>query len=656
MDGGRLEVATDFFEYQDQARRNTTRLVGLFALAVLAIGAMLYAIAAVVIGFRGTDPVTGSAVFAIQWVDPALMLQVALLTLLVVGGASLYRIAQLSGGGRVVAEGLGGRLLHSDSAVALERQLLNVVEEMAIASGTPTPPVYLLDQEAGINAFAAGFTPSDAVIGITRGCAERLSRDELQGVVAHEFSHILNGDMRLNIRLMGVLYGILVIGMIGFFLLRSSFWVGAGSRRSSRDNSAMAMVAIGAGLMGVGALGMLIGNLIKASVSRQREFLADASAVQYTRNPAGIAGALKKIGGFDLAASIESPAAAEASHMFFGRAVSSGMNAFFASHPPLDERVRRLDPSWQGVSEAGSGTPGVAAGVSATAAGFAGAGAAQSLAESPVEQIGRVSTAHLEYAARLVEELPKPLVAAAREPYGARAVIYALLLDADPRSRRRQLEALDRAADDGVAALTREFRTSIETLGVRHRLPLVDLTLPALRELSAAQYRNFQLRVRELVEADERIDLFEWTLQRILLAHLAPSFEGARNRPGRPVSAKRLGRQLAVVLSTLARVGGPSESEMDTLVRQSGEALGVPEVALLPVDQVGLAPLDRALTDLAALAPAQKRQLLRACARIIAADRRIADDEAELFRAVADTLGCPVPPLLPGQPWDRSET
>jgi len=642
-------MATQFFEHQDRARRHTTRLVFLFGLAVVAIVLGLYVLAAVATGFRGTDPRTQQLVFEIVWLDPLLMLHVGLLTLVVVGGASLYRISQLSGGGRVVAEGLGGRLLHSDSNAPLERKILNVVEEMAIASGIPTPPVYFLDHEEGINAFAAGFSPSDAVIGITRGCAQQLSRDELQGVVAHEFSHIMNGDMRLNIRLMGVLYGILVIGMIGYFLLRSSLWAGVASRRSSRDNSTMVMVAGGIALMVLGFLGTLFGNLIKASVSRQREFLADASAVQFTRNPDGIAGALKKIGGFEGGSHIESPGAPESSHLFFGQALSSGFNSLFATHPPLAERIKILDPNWQGTMSQTDTEPGTTPSRSAVAAGFAGDGSAAAFTGSAIDQMGRISTAHLDYAVRLLRELPAAVQEAAHDPFAARAVVYALLMDADPESRELQLGILDTKGEPGVPELTRKLLPEVERLGPAHRLPLIDLALPALRDLSISQYKRFQGLVQDLVEADQRIDLFEWTLQRILLTHLAPNFEGVR-RPGRRLRSNRQLRQvLETILSSLARVGSLSESAMRQSVASAGRTLVKAELQLLPEDKVGLASLDEALGLAASLDSRAKEHLLRACAQVIAADGEVADSEAELFRAIGDSLGCPVPPLLPGQ-------
>ncbi|HIG72360.1 MAG: M48 family metallopeptidase [Myxococcales bacterium] len=640
-------MATQFFEQQDRARRHTTRLVFLFGLAVVALVLGLYVLAAVATGFRGTDPRTDQLVFEIVWLDPLLMLHVGLLTLVVVGGASLYRISQLSGGGRVVAEGLGGRLLHADSNAPLERKILNVVEEMAIASGIPTPAVYLLDHEGGINAFAAGFSPSDAVIGITRGCAEQLSRDELQGVVAHEFSHIMNGDIRLNIRLMGVLYGILVIGMVGYFLLRSSLWAGAASRRNSKDNSAMAMVAGGIALMALGFIGTLFGNLIKASVSRQREFLADASAVQFTRNPDGISGALKKIGGFDAGSHMESAAAPESSHLFFGQALRSGFNSLFATHPPLAERIKILDPSWQGEMTEISSEAAPSSG--AATAGFAGGGVAPAFAGSAVDQMGRISTAHLAYAVQLLRELPPAVKEAAHDPYAARAVVYALLMDADPESRKLQIDIIDAKGERGVPELTRKLLPEVERLGRAHRLPLIDLVLPALRDLSASQYEGFRGVVQDLVQADQRIDLFEWALQRILLTHLAPNFEGV-HRPARRLRSKhQLQQVLETILSTLARFGNLSESAMRESVASAGRTLVKAELRLLDDDKVGLAALDEALGLAASLDSRAKELVLRACAQVIAADGEVADSEAELFRAIGDSLGCPMPPLLPGQ-------
>ncbi|MDG2049114.1 MAG: M48 family metallopeptidase [Myxococcota bacterium] len=650
-------MASQFFEHQEAARRSTAGLVFLFICAVLGIIALLYAVAVGLTAQPVVDAYGRTTSAQLEWWQPQLLVQVALATLAVVAGGSLYKISQLSGGGSVVAEQLGGRLLASDTPDPDARRLLNVVEEMAIASGTPTPPVYLLDDEEGINAFAAGFTPSDAVIGITRGCIRQLSREELQGVIAHEFSHILNGDMRLNIRLMGFIHGILLLGIIGYFLLRSSMFAGGG-RRNSRDNSGLIMLAAGIGLMIAGFVGTFFGNLIKASVSRQREFLADASAVQFTRNPAGIAGALKKIAGFDNGSALESPAAPEASHMFFSQGLRGGIQNLFATHPPIKERIQRLDPSFvASPSEAPGGQAVMPASQTNGAASLAGpskpAGTiSTALPDHPdgsgIESIGAPTKAHLDHARTLVERFPDTLIAACREPYGARAVFYALLIDDDESVRQRQLERLNRFAEEGLADQTRQWMPEIRRLGSAARLPLVDLTLPALRRLSPKQYRSFRDNVRSLVEADQQIDLFEWVLHRVLFAHLAPHFEKVRTKPRRK-SIQSLSRPCSVVLSALARLGTADPSETQAAFEAGAEALAPVTIQWLPADQCDLVALDRSLKQLTRATPLAAQKILTACAACIASDDVVAEAEAEVVRAIADSLDCPMPPLLPGQ-------
>ncbi|MHC4452933.1 MAG: M48 family metallopeptidase, partial [Planctomycetota bacterium] len=438
----------DFFDRQDVARRKTGLLVVLFALATLSIIASVYLV------------VAGAMVYATKEVDfwhPELLVVATVATVAVIAGGSLYKIAVLRGGGSVVAASLGGKLIAQDTTDVTERKVLNVVEEMAIASGTPVPPVYMMQDEKGINAFAAGYTTNDAVIGVTRGCVEHLSRDELQGVIAHEFSHIFNGDMRLNIRLIGILNGILIIGMIGYFVMRTMFYTGGGRRRGKDGSATLAILAIGVGLMIVGFLGTLFGNMIKAAVSRQREFLADASAVQFTRDPGAVAGALKKIG--SLGSSVGNPAAAEVSHMFFARAITSGVNSMFSTHPPLKSRILRIDPGWDGTfpefdprkppapsrqvkekqaPRAGIDVGEIVTGAAILASATAGASAKSgetAAASGGVAQIGQPTPAHVEYAGQLLRGLPSPVAEAAREPYGARAVIYALLINREEDAR-----------------------------------------------------------------------------------------------------------------------------------------------------------------------------------------------------------------------------
>ncbi|MGQ9592640.1 MAG: M48 family metallopeptidase, partial [Planctomycetota bacterium] len=336
----------NFFEHQERARKKTQLLVFLFALAVVGIGLGIYLTLLLVLGLARPEAewTAGAPVVRSQPVSlwqPQLFFWSLGGTAAFVGLVSLFRTATLKQGGGVVARMLGGRLVSRDTRDLAEKRLLNIVDEMAIASGIPVPEVYVLDGESGINAFAAGFSTDQAAVAVTRGTLETLDRDELQGVIAHEFSHILNGDMRLNIRLIGILFGILAIAVTGRFILRST-----AGRSSRRGKGSGAIVLLGLALMLIGYIGVVVGRMIQAAVSRQREFLADASAVQFTRNPHGIGGALLKIAQHLYGSALESPRAAEVSHLLFGEGSRpSFLASVFATHPPLEERVRRIDPS-----------------------------------------------------------------------------------------------------------------------------------------------------------------------------------------------------------------------------------------------------------------------------------------------------------------------
>lgn len=647
-------MATDFFDRQSTARRKTKWLVVVFVLGVIGlVGTTVVATAIAVDYGRGYVPGTAldrpTERKPYPWQIPVWAGAGALV---LIGGGTMFKIAQLAGGGSTVAERLGGRRVYPNTNDRTERKLLNVVEEMALASGVPVPPVFLLTNEKGINAFAAGFSPSDAVIGVTRGCAEQLTRDQLQGVIAHEFSHILNGDMRLNLRLIGILHGILLLGLVGREVL---YIAGRSGRGSSRRGGGIVYIAlIGLALMVLGFLGTFLGNLIKAAVSRQREFLADASAVQFTRLPSGIAGALKRIGAAVFGSKLESPCAAEASHMYFSQGVWAGLSGLLATHPPLDERIRRLDPQWDGKyppplpsDMAADVTDRAAAGLVGGEAGRPGRAEPSVGVERAADQVAHPTEIHRQYVAELVAAMPREVVDAAHEPYGARALVYAMLLDQDADVRAAQLRTLEKNADANVFELTLRLAKYVNQLDVRARLPLVDMAMPALRALSPGQYETFRGCFVALVKADERLSLFEWTLHQMLLRHLQPQFEPVRRPQIRYYGLQRLAEPVSVLLSTLARA-----SQSDDQVAFDAGARQIPDVAvgLLPAEACGLGQLNDALRQLAQVAPKHQRRLVDACAAAISADGRVNVEEGELLRAVCDVLDCPLPPLLPGQP------
>jgi Zn-dependent protease with chaperone function len=326
----------NFFKRQDEMRRASRRLVVLFGLAVVAVVAAVDLL--VVLLMRQADARRLGYVPPLgDWVasHSAVVVGTTLIVFAVILIASFYKTMVLGGGGGVVARSLGGVRISPDTTDPQQRRLLNVVEEMAIASGVPMPEVYLLEHESGINAFAAGHNPSNAAIGVTRGTLTTLNRAELQGVIAHEFSHILNGDMKLNVRLMGLLFGLLVIALIGRTVLR-----GASRVRGDRKGGVLVVLLIAVAVLVIGYIGLFFGRLIQAAVSRSREALADASAVQFTRDPSGLRGALVKIGASAAGSRVANPEVEEVAHMLF----APGMSRFFATHPPLLERLKAIDP------------------------------------------------------------------------------------------------------------------------------------------------------------------------------------------------------------------------------------------------------------------------------------------------------------------------
>lgn len=643
----------DFFQAQDDARRSTWRLVLLFALAVICLIVLTNVLILIVFEQMATHN-SKQAVNIVGQVDWRFFFMVGAAVTSVVIVGSLYKILQLSGGGSVVAESLGGTPLNPASRDLLERRLLNVVEEMAIASGTAVPQVYLLNDEDGINAFAAGFKPGDAVIGITRGTMERLSRDELQGVIAHEFSHILNGDMRMNIRLIGILHGILVIGLIGQHILRG---MSHGRSRSSKKDGAGGILVLALGLMAIGYAGTFFGNIIKASISRQREYLADSSAVQFTRNPSGIAGALKKIGGLyddEPGSKLETPNAPQMSHAYFSQGIVIHLfRSLFATHPPLQDRIKRIEPSWNGkylsshtateheVTEEAN----VAASRDSRLKTGKHAGLA-AVAASLMENIGRPSPDQLDYAQQLLNTLPANILDNIHDPYGARAIIYCLLMHKDAEIRTRQFNQLQQYADTGVHDLTGKLHSQVTEMGIEKRLPLIELAMPALRKLSAQQYNMFKNNLQALIAMDSKVDLFEWSLQKILLNYLEPVFSKSSPRTAKYHSLQKVRPECEILISLLLHACTSNQQEQLNGFNAARKELGFQQMALLPRDQVSLDRLNSAIDELSLLMPLLKPRLLKACLLAITQDRNYSATEMELMRAIADTLDCPIPPYV----------
>jgi Zn-dependent protease with chaperone function len=597
--------------------------------------------------------------------------------------AMLLKHASLRPGGRAVAELMGGRLVTSGSADFKEKQLLNVVEEMAIASGLSVPPVYILPEE-GLNAFTAGrsgYDRPDVVIAVSKGALDLFDRDELQAVLAHEFSHILFNDVSLNMRFITLVFGVSALAETGSFILRSMRInrVGIGARPAGRLLFVVAVLAFGC--MVIGYVGSFFGNILRAMICRQREFLADAAAVQFTRNPQGLSTALQKIGGWSRHSRLINPRSAEIAHMFFADYRPDRFPAaLFATHPSLEKRIERIDPGWSGeyplirsgarqkaglqlrqveafhTMEGADLEKVLAPLVEASRLGVL--GRKQSIpvqrAQEALGQAGSPKREHLEYARAVLDHMPEPLLKAAREPFGAGAVVYCLLISpARDEVRRLMLKELEVNPSPGILQLTVKLLPLFEAVPVQSRLPLLEVCTPALKMMVSEQRRSFYAKVQALIGADSEVDLFEWVLHAYIRHHII----GASFKAAKPNWSVRPGREeLAEVLGALATLGHRSDEERHDAVRayQAGVAqLGVALPHMGAEKDYSGKALSQALVTLATLPMLEKKKLLRACLACIEYDGKITIGEAELLRAVSNILGCPMPPIASAR-TDRS--
>ena len=657
----------DFFEQQAKAHRKTKWLVIYFVMAVAAMIAAIYICLMLIFSaamqtshHRSYEEYEPQQPFSI-W-NPEVLIGVSIVTLAVVGIGSAYKTSALSAGGSAVSEMMGARLISSNTRDLDERKLLNVVEEMSIASGVPMPQVYVMDDENGINAFAAGHKPGDATITVTSGCMKLLTRDELQGVIGHEYSHILNGDMRLNLRLMGTIFGILCLAIVGRILLQTG--------RGGGDRGKNPLPYVGIVLLIIGYIGVFFGRLIQAAVSRQREFLADASSVQFTRNPGGITGALKKIGGLgEMGSRLSHAHAEELSHMYFGNGVSEPWFGLLETHPPLADRIKVFDPNFDGnfpVERYDDYVPpeeeekaarakkapmpnifGTVVGGAILAGGSvpAGTGVPPVIKTNVVlPNLGNPTPLHLKYAEQLRDSLPDSIRDAAHEPLDATALIYAMILSGDDGLRAQQLAGIGQRAGAAVRQKTEALYPDVSKAANHAHLPMINLALGALKQLPADQYQTFSKTADWLISSDGKVELFEFVLRKIVFHHL-----NSRRPVIQYYAIKPLVPDAVVILSALANVSSDDPAEVQKAFDAGLPYLVAPDgsiLQLLPPDKCGVNQIDAALNRLVQAAPFIKKNIIDACIHVVGADGVVYESEAELLRAVADTLDCPMPPLV----------
>jgi len=634
----------NFFEHQEQARRQSRWLVFLFILAVLVIIVVIDLAVLVALGFINTEQ--QQFVFSVQTLKANIptLLGGAAVTAAVIAIASLFKTVSLRSGGGKVARDLGGVLVEADARDPLRRRLYNVVEEIALASGIPVPEIYVLEQESGINAFAAGFSTADAAVAVTRGALEKLNRGELQGVIAHEFSHIFNGDMRLNIRLMGALFGILVLSLIGRRVLHGSYYVGR-----SKNSNGGAIVLVAVAIMLVGYIGLFFGRWIKSAVSRQREYLADASAVQFTRDPDGIAGALKKIAVYS-DASYLNVETEEVSHMLFG---SGERVSMFSTHPPLNERIGRIDKSFkpadlvqlaksiqrQGQAEAELAEKHQQKEKSSQGGMFD--------ADNLIDQIGNPDFSRILMAAALAASIPEEISQAAHSNQWATEVLFYCLMDKDEEIREQQLLFVAQNMGSDSEARVRGLLNAAPDLAREQRLPLLEISIPELKRRPPDHVSKVLATVKLLNEADGQTDVFEYLMAKIIALHLWESVNPHQVRLAGKGNLYQATDKALDVIAVLAMHGNETREDIKSAYQAGCRILGA-EVPVPDIEDWSEA-LDVALPVLDQLKPADKGKLVQALIATVMSDNRVAVAEMELLRVVCSVIHVPLPMITGGE-------
>ncbi|MFT6955559.1 MAG: Zn-dependent protease with chaperone function [Halieaceae bacterium] len=649
----------NFFAQQDVARRNSRLLTAMFLVAVFLLILLTNALVAAFLYFGQDYSIYSGSREGIQgfltYFTWARFGSLALGITATVAAVVMVKWMQLSTGGRSVAESMGGSRILPQTQDKAERRCLNVVEEMSLAANMPVPAVYVMNGERGINAFAAGITPADAVVAVTRGTIEHLKRDELQGVIAHEFSHILNGDMRLNIRLAAMLKGITFIGDVGYFLLRSSNRARTGASAKRGEGGALSI--LGLVLWVLGWLGGLAAGFIKAAISRQKEFLADACAVQYTRDPDGIGDALKVIGGYIPGTLVHAARSAEMSHIFFGQ-IEHKLWQVFATHPPLAQRIRRIDADWNGQfinrqvqhyreqpSRPGAAEVGVGRAALVAAAVAAATLNPEHVPEQPLDADFGPSPSALEAETAKRHSLPVAFVNHSHDPLGASAMVMALLMSAESEIAQRQLAVIRENRVTGLEELVNTVAPGVRELHLIHRLPLLELCLPALKSMSFKQYRVFKNTLLQLIHADARTELYEWCLFQLVRHYLDPEFIQVKPSRARYRKLEKVSPYLQVTLSVLAHEGS---GDAGSAFRLGADELGMTRLTLIPLEQCGVAAFSKSVHALADCYPLLKPRVLKAMALAASEDGKICERERELVACMAAVMDCPLPnDLLP---------
>ena len=657
----------NFFEHQEKARKQSRWIIiafiGVALLIVLAVDLivlMFFSLQAPL--STGVSAITHTGIQGLLSTDllaanSSILLSSSAATGGVIGLASLGKIASLRSGGGKVAKDMGGIMVTPDTKDPLRRRLYNVVEEIALASGTPVPEVYVMENEAGINAFAAGYSPADAAVAVTQGTLEKLNRSELQGVIAHEFSHIFNGDMRINIRMMGIIFGITVLAILGRKFLYSRRY----RMSSSRDNNGSAVVAIGLALTLIGYIGLFFARWMKSALSRQREFLADASAVQFTRDPDGISGALKKIAAYNHSSYLQADAE-EVSHMLFSSGYKSLM---FATHPPLATRISRIEKSFNESEieqlatklRAQERREHIQAELAAKEqANKVNAKSRDGLFDvnAMIENIGNPEFDRILAAALFTSDIPSQLNDAAHSIEWAPEVLLYCLLDDDTALRDKQLLIVVQQMGDISESKLSHLINANGPLLPDQRLPLLEICFPTLKRRPIKDLEKILGTINQMVIVDNKIDSFEYLLSRMISKYLREAKNPSRTRLHGRKKLSDCAQELSLVVSIVASHGQQTGDSADLQQAQKAFRAGMSAVDInhtnLSFTDDWQEKLDEALKTLDRLRPSEKSKVILALSITVLDDQKLVTAEHEMLRAICSLIHVPLPILKKADP------
>lgn len=669
----------DFFAHQDRARKLTRWLVFYYVLAVLLV---LIALNLIFIGVFETIviPAYVDEDAIQQGRDVALLAQViawvtGIATLVIVGGTGvrLSQVSSMTGG--QVAESFGGRQILPGTTNFQEKQLLNIIEEMSIAAGIAVPQVFVLEGEESLNAFAAGWSENEAAVAVTQGSLNYLNRDELQGLIAHEFSHILNGDMKLDMRLVGVVFGLELIFLIGWFIFRiilngSSLRVSNDDDNKKGGGGIIVILLIALAVAVIGLIGKTAADIIRAAISRQKEYLADASAVQFTRNPEGIGYTLIKIGVLNNDIPLQSANAAACGHFFFTSIFKSNFwTHLWDSHPPLDKRIQRILPGYNGeipqrVREEISNPPGLRVDNQSSAeetnpksasarrrfvrglalgtltggeqippeAAFVKQGVSS---ESP-KPASLLQSAGIKARSALTEQQYALIDSNLRDIYGVQTIFYALLLDSSEEIRKIQIRLLQQNAPDNLIRETLRRVELVSQLPPEEKIVTAELGIPAIKLMSVNQYNVFKKNIAALTEADKKIDLFEFSLRMMIIGRLDSYFNV--NKPYKIISQfNEIANEFAAALGYIAWQGAENSEEAIQAYAAAINAVNL-NIPIPEQKACSLSSFAAALKKLQHANSTIKNQLITALSCCVNYDGKITPREKELIFSIKASL------------------